>query len=84
MFRERERKGEGEGEKHGSFIAFPTPPTRYLAQQPRHVPWLGIEWVTFCFGDDAQLPEPVRAHKILEIMSKWMTQISILYPLSVF
>ncbi|KAF6094799.1 hypothetical protein HJG60_011891 [Phyllostomus discolor] len=49
LFLER-REGEGEGEKyqHGSAVSC-TPPTRDLAWQARHVPWLGIEPVTFCF-----------------------------------
>ena len=43
------RDGERVGEKHQCVVASGMPPTGDLALQPRHVPWLGLEPVTFWF-----------------------------------
>ena len=47
----REREEEREGEKHQCVVASCMPPTRDLASNPGHVPWLGIEPATLLFTD---------------------------------
>ena len=52
IFRERGREGEKEGEKHWclretSICCLSNIPKWGPGPQPRHVPWLGIEWATF-------------------------------------
>ena len=47
----REGKAGREGEKHQCVIASHTPPHWRPGQQPRHVPWLGIEPATLWFID---------------------------------
>ena len=54
LFRERGREGEREGEKHPceretSISCLSHTPNWGPGLQPRHVPWLGIEPVTFLF-----------------------------------
>ena len=55
IFRETEREGEREGEKHGcvreTLISYlPHTPNWEPGLEPRHVPWLGTELVTFWFA----------------------------------
>ena len=49
LFRERKREGERKGEKHGS-VASHTCPNQGPGPQPRHVPWPGIQLMTFHFA----------------------------------
>ena len=54
LFRERGKEGESEGEKHQVGASCPCS-TQGLGPHPRHVPWPGIEPVTFCFTGWAML-----------------------------
>ena len=58
IFRQRGREGETKGEKHQCVVASCTL-TRDLAQQPRHVLWLGIEPATLWFTAQSVL-SPLR------------------------
>ena len=50
IYWKRGREGEREGEKNQCVIASHTCLNWRPNLQPRHVPWLGIELVTFCFA----------------------------------
>ena len=63
IFRERGREGDREGEKHHgvretSICFLLHAPRQGPCPQPKHVPWLGIELVTFQLQVSTQSTEP--------------------------
>ena len=62
-------EGEGEGKKH-QLVACCRCPNWGPNVQPKHVPWLGFELVTFCFAEQhpTEWATPVRARFLIFIL----------------
>ena len=72
LFLERGKGGKKKGKKHQCVVASHAPPYWGHDPQPRHVPWLGIEPVTFCVTSLSSIHWAIPARVSYTVLNEWI------------